>query len=682
MKHNLVSRNPICFRQWSRKRYAVFNSLGKQVKIGVLAFSMSLVALTQQVAAQADPTTASARESESEAVPIDEVTVNATPTLVSAEPARIVTVITRTEIAQLPVQNLSQLLEHIAGIDLRRRGTDDVQADINIRGGSFDQSLILLNGVNFTDSQTGHHNLNIPISLESIDRIEVLQGPGSRTLGPNAFAGIVNIVTGSASQSNAQAAIEGGSYGYLRLAADGALAQKKWTLFSAASHSQSDGYVKNTDYEISNFLAQARYADSTLGKWNLQLGVQRKNFGANNFYTLSYPNQYEATRTQLAALDYQKSVGTFTVFATAYYRRHLDRFELFRSNPPEWYSGHNYHCTNMLGGQLRAHLLSSFGKTTLGAELRSEHIFSNVLGEDMKEPKPVKGESESAFYTKEKQRTTLSWFAEQVYYHRAFSVSGGLQGSYSNDFGHYLCANADATYSLTNALQANASVGSSLRLPTFTDLYYRTATHASNPELKPEQAITYEAGVKYVQPVLSLHSSVFYRQGKNIIDWVRTDSTELWLSRNHIALNTLGVTLGGIFTPRSNLKRIVSSARLDYAYLQMDLDSREMQVVRMLDHLRHKLTLTCVHPLPVGFGFSWSVVHEQRNGQYVDYASQQSAAFAPVTLVNSRLWWQCRQVQLYVDMSNVFDERYFDFAGLQLPGRWIKAGVKVAVSSK
>ena len=126
----------------------------------------------------------------------------------------MVSVIPREEIEYAPVTSIQELLEYVAGVDVRQRGAEGVQADISIRGGTFDQTLILLNGVNITDPQTGHHNLNLPVSINQIERIEILEGPAARVYGPNAFSGAINIVTRQPDKTSWKLAIEGGSFGY------------------------------------------------------------------------------------------------------------------------------------------------------------------------------------------------------------------------------------------------------------------------------------------------------------------------------------------------------------------------------------------------------------------------------------------------------------------------------------
>ena len=69
---------------------------------------------------------------------------------------KIVNVISQREIQNAPVQSIEDLLEYAVNIDLRQRGIDGIQSDVSIRGGSFEQVLILLNGIKINDPQTGH----------------------------------------------------------------------------------------------------------------------------------------------------------------------------------------------------------------------------------------------------------------------------------------------------------------------------------------------------------------------------------------------------------------------------------------------------------------------------------------------------------------------------------------------
>jgi vitamin B12 transporter len=204
------------FRRWTGKKFSAFNSLGKIIKISFLPLTCSLLA--------AAPLALNAQTKKQ--VQLHEVEVTEEKKELYSDLSRVVTVIKKDEIAGLPVQSLQDLLEYVMSVDLRQRGPNGVQADISIRGGTFDQIMILLNGINYTDPHTGHHNLNIPVDLESIDRIEILEGPGSRVLGPNAFSGAINIITGTGEKTGANLLFSGGQYGYLAQSGDVTLKKK------------------------------------------------------------------------------------------------------------------------------------------------------------------------------------------------------------------------------------------------------------------------------------------------------------------------------------------------------------------------------------------------------------------------------------------------------------------------
>src|SRR5665647_3284603 len=160
----------------------------------------------------------SQQKKDSTAIQLSDVEINANSKKLYSEMGRILTIIDKTEITKNAVTSLDQLLDYVAGVDIRQRGTNGTQADISIRGGSFDQVLVLLNGVNITDPQTGHFSLDLPVDLQNIHRIELLQCPSPRIWGPNAYSGVINIVTGQDSKERGthfQGPIGGGSFGYL-----------------------------------------------------------------------------------------------------------------------------------------------------------------------------------------------------------------------------------------------------------------------------------------------------------------------------------------------------------------------------------------------------------------------------------------------------------------------------------
>ena len=317
------------FKRWGRKAYSLFNAIKLPVRIGVLLAVYTTVAEPELVFAQTDSSKVSMKYD------LDEVEVSAqrAPAMYS-QVARIVSVINRDEIEAAPVQSIQELLEYALSVDVRQRGVHGVQADISVRGGSFDQTLILLNGINISDPQTGHHALDLPVSLKNIQRIEILEGPAARVFGPNAFSGAINIITNAEGKTNIKVDFAGGQYKLADLNLSGNLSSKNWDQFVAFNRISSDGYIDNTDFKTWNAFYQTKL-DTKPGTIQFQVGHTNKAFGANSFYTANYPNQFEETKTNFASLKFETGEKIHLI-PSIYWRRHQDRFELFRSEPSTW----------------------------------------------------------------------------------------------------------------------------------------------------------------------------------------------------------------------------------------------------------------------------------------------------------------------------------------------------------
>jgi len=674
--------NPVlCFHRWTRKGYAIFASLHKVVKIGVVTFACTLVQLSYE------PLLADVQDSTSRTgVNLDDVIVSEDQPVAWSGNARLLQVMERREINASPAKSLDQLLESIAGVDIRQRGSDGVQADVSIRGGSFDQVLILLNGVNITDPQTGHFSLDLPVELQNIQRIELLQGPNARIWGPNAYSGVINIVTGQDSQERGthfQGQIGGGSFGYFSTSGAVDFNSHHWNSTLSASYKKSDGYRDNTDFNFFNSLFQTKYRSNGLGDFQFQAGYQQKAFGANSFYTFLYPNQFERTKTLFSALNWEKKFGNTSLEAQLSERIHHDRFELFRNseNAPAWYTGHNYHLTSVTSGNFMIHQRSRFGRTTVGMDIRNEQILSNVLGVASPSPRSDFFD-ETGSFNKHKNRTNYRLFVDQtVYLGDALKVSGGFSGNANTDFKPYLLGGMDASYRLTENLYLNASVNHSYRLPTFMDLYYKSKIQISNPNLKPEQSTTYEIGAQFHQGYFSASATGFYRLGTNVIDWVKQPDSTLWNSRNETAINTTG----GEFTAEyKKFDGFVKDIRISYTGLTMDKNAIGYDSKYALDYLRNKINMHLEHGIwsqnQLGsVTASWNVSWQDRAGTYQILTTDPYMKYKPYWMTDLRLSWGKNGYRLNCDLNNLFDVQYADFGGLPQPGRSIRATFQVTL---
>ncbi|HPS09932.1 MAG TPA: TonB-dependent receptor [Paludibacteraceae bacterium] len=650
-------------------------------------------------------------QSKEQSVHLNEIEVSAEKTNLYTGISRVVTVIDQQEIQKMPVKSIDELLDNVAGIDVRQRGVNGVQADISIRGGSFDQILILLNGINITDPQTGHYNLDIPLELSDVSRIEILQGSAARVLGPNAFSGVINIVTGerhsvtepgknapetwindsddkekrrnltektSDYSITSQHAV--GSYGYLSQSISGNYGDKKWSVFGSAVTKKSDGYIDNTDFDISNIYLQSRINAGNAGIIEVQTAVQLKSFGSNGFYSLVYPNQFEHTKTFLASISWNRQIGAVYLSAQGYWREHHDRFELFRdmegAEKFTWYTGHNFHLTDITGGKITGSSVWAIGKTTLGVDIRNEHIFSNVLGVKMETPKPVPFEKNKK-YTFEDNRLITNIFLDHLIRMDKWTFSGGAALSHAKQFDTHVNGGADIHYSLSKDIRIYASANSAVRLPTFTDLYYKGAQQIANPNLRPEKSQTYELGSKINSGNLTASASVYYRLGRDVIDWVKRDSTDKkYVSLNLTSVNALGTDLNAQYRLKNGFIRSVT---LTYSYLHLYKDVDVLESKYALDYLKHKLVAGLQHSIYSRLSASWNVGYFDRSGDYIDFVSKQKTAYKPYYLADVRFIWKTPAIDIYADIYNLTNQPQVDFGGLSLPGRNIVAGVKFRV---
>lgn len=617
--------------------------------------------------------------SQSDTIHLKEIEINSSiASKLYSENARIIQVISHDEIAQLPSLSLSGILEYVGGVDVRQRGSPGMQADISIHGGTCEQILILVNGIKMNDPQTGHHSMNLPIEVENIERIEILEGPGTRIYGTNAFTGAINIITKSFKDNKAQVAVGVGEHNLYSLSASVflTLAGIKQSLF--ISKNSSDGYIKNTDFKSFNIFYQNTFT-FIKQQINIQAGYNNKSFGANSFYSAKYPDQFEHTHTLYVATSI-KGGKKIKYEIIPYYRRNQDRFELFRNNPPTWYVGHNYHLTHTIAIDSKLYFNSILGKTSLGGEFRNEQIYSNVLGDNLDNIIAVPFE-ESAYFTKSKYRNNMNIFIEHSYTFNKFSISGGVLMLYVPEFGSKFYGGLDIAYNYAKYGKIYASLNQSVRLPTFTDLYYRSPTNIGNPNLLPEEALTIELGSKNDFNGINLMFGIFRRYGKNLIDWAKLSNNSLWQSMNITKLVTDGIDISLMtdFSKIFNTKCFIKTLTLSYSYLKTSKNSGDYISYYVMDYLKHKATAKLLHKLYGDLNLSWALSYNQRNGTYTEFATAKEKSYPNPIIIDVGLYYKKFDFTLYLEINNATNAKLYDYGNVPLPQRWIKVGFLIDI---
>ena len=403
-----------------------------------------------------------------------------------AESTASVTVLPVQSETVLSLGSEQDLLRQDASIFLEQRGAGGGQADLVLRGGTFEQTLVLLNGFRIDDSQTGHHDLDLPIPFEAMHSIEVLHGAGSTLHGADALSGVVDFLTAAPAATSLRLRAGEGSFGANEESLLGGLARKRWSGRLTAERNFSTGFMTDRDYRNEDASLES-WAGSRLGVSDLLFAASDRSFGANQFY-----GPYESwERTKGWFASGRQELGSRSQAAFGY-RRHTDEFILLRDDPAVY---ENNHIDGSWQASLRRRApVATTSLLLFGLESDGDSIRSNNLG--------LHARNRGAGYVDldlrpAKRRWNLSaGLREEIF-------SGGAQTA--------TAPHMAGSLRLTDKLKVRSSGGYGFRIPTYTDLYYSDPTSIGNPNLKPESAWSGDGGVDWIpNGHLSLSATGFY----------------------------------------------------------------------------------------------------------------------------------------------------------------------------
>ena len=686
-------RTSLKFKHFSNKGYSLFSVLGREVIVGTLSVATLTYAKANGISTEVSKITTDSLY-RGAALELDEVSVTASRApLAESQQARMVTVLSREDIAQAPVQSINDLLKYVASVDVRQRGPVGAQTDVSIRGGNYEQITILLNGVNINDPQTGHNAFDFPCDIADIERIEVLEGPAAHIYGTSSLLGAINIVTKQHDSSSLSAYAEGGSYGYAKMGARAKMNYLRWNHSFSGSYTRSDGYSRskngalNMDFNGGKVFYQGGYDDADICvKWHA--GLSTKGYGSNTFYSNYSDEQYERTLKTYTAIQAENKRGIFRFHPIIYWNRNMDRFELFRNNPEAY--PFNYHRTDVFGVNLNGYLDWKAGRTAFGAEMREEDLVSGNLGEKLTRIHHIHGTDRN--YTNGINRTNVQFILEHNILLRKFTLSMGItavKNSWS-EMNMRVYPAVEACYRLNENWKVYASYNSSLRMPSVTELYYNSKGYNANRNLKPEELSALEFGTKYNSNPVQASANVFFNHYTNLIDWIideKADSAVL-TTTNFGKINAIGVeaNININFSELLPNQHFLKKLTLQYAYLNQDQKQYDGITSRyVLEYLRHKLVANIQMNLWKSLHLGVNYRFQKRNGNYVigyDEATKTNLLkkYSPYSVVDARLSWNRPNYSIYIEGNNILSHRYVDFGRLQQPGFWFIAGAKINIT--
>lgn len=657
------------FKRFLRKGYSAFNSMHRLVNIGVVSGCAIACLHVSVVSAQS----AAGNEQQQKVMEkeLDEVMVTASRVETPInQTAKLVTIITKEQIEQAPVQSIQDLLVYAANIDVIQRGGHGIQADISIRGGTFDQNAVLLNGVNLSNPHTGHYSFDIPINLSDIERIEIIHGPSALIYGASAFSGGINIITKKNADYKAYASVEAGMHKLRAIEVRGAAQTGIATNSLSVGYSSSSGYIANSDYDLYNVLWQTRFRLKGTSKIDLQLGYNDKKYGANTFYSAKFPNQYERTSTYMGSLKGEFG-SQLKIIPIIYWDRHHDQFDLIKDDD----YGRNFHRNDTYGANLIFNYKWKFGTTSLGGELRKEDIMSSVLGKEMVPPHRK--------YKMYDDRTNASVALEHTLNLEKFVFSAGVLMNHNTLLsGEYkLYPSMSVSYRPVDEFNISSSWSKSTRMPTFVDLYYTTETHNGNDGLEPEKSESLELNLKYKNSTVSAYITGYLLWGRDMIDWVKVNpNDEKWASWNLTRVDTKGVEIGVKFRLADLLPVLgeQSSLSLDYARMHQTSDTQEMVSLYSLNFLRDKFTAQFHHQIYKGFSAGWYFRFQKRMGFYEKYENLEKVGnerYPAFSTLDLKLNYKHNDLMFNLSMNNLYDTHYFDRGNIPQAGFWLMGGI-------
>ena len=555
---------------------------------------------------------------------------------------RNVLVIEKEDIESSPAGGIADLLKYISGVEINERGPEGIQSDISIGGGTFEQNLILIDGIKVNDPQTAHHNLNLPVRLEDIERIEILKGPGARLYGAGAFAGVINIITKKAEIRKLKIKALAGDYELLE--GNFSFSQPLGISYNYLSISgkRSDGYRHNTDFDIWNIFFKSGI-EHMKAKGDISLGYNDKDFGAAYFYSDVYPNQREHTKT--AFINLGLSFGSTNM--RTFLRRHEDDFILDYEDP-DYYR--NNHTTHVYGLTLQSEVSSMAGITAAGLELGGDKMISTNLGD----------------YSRTKSRFFFEHNLPKV---KNTTIVFGSSLLYYSDWDWYFSPGVDIGFEINKRIYLYASVESALRVPSYTELYLVSPANVGNPSLTPERATSFEAGIKILRGSIMTNINAFLRHEKNIIDWVRETSSDPWEAENSGEVTVKGLDINTNYKPivRMYKKVPIPSINLGYTFFRLDKTENSLQSKYLLNYPEHKFTLSADYDLTGSLKQVWKGRYEILPGSEKNL------------ILDTSISLEVKNAEIFVGVTNLLNTEYTQAGWIPMPGRWAKAGIRVEI---
>ena len=580
----------------------------------------------------------------------------------------------------LPVHSVDEMLRYLPGVEVQQRGPQGAQSDIVIRGGTFQQVLVIIDGIKLNDPLTGHFNSYIPINAAEIERVEVLKGAASAIYGSEAVGGVINIITKTFYRKNVidKNAVTGklaaGEYRLINGELYGRWSDKKTILSAGLQTNNADGPpLRGTSGFFHATNASIAFSQSLPKNWilNFRSAIDNRKFNAQNFYTsFASDTAHEKVNSWWNHLYLTKQFSKGQLHFDAGFKKLRDQF-WFRPN-----AAPNDNKTNLFSSQVyySSPAAKKFGFTS-GVQFLRKEIQSNDRGNHQL--------WHGALYSILRQKLKNNFF-----------INESLRLDWDENYGVILVPQINFSWT-PSKITLRGSAGRSFRDADFTERYNNynkalvTGGSIGNPDLKPETSWNFEAGADYfLTNELSISSTLFYRHHQNLIDWTPTPYADMprktnlvpngnyALAKNIEEVKTTGVELDLQYRKQLN-KTTHLYASMGYTWLQSKNDD-PVPSFYISSHAKNLLNFAAILHVK-SFTVSLNGLYKNRNEQKAN--SINAAITKSYFVLNSKLAFQLpkKYGRLFLQVDNIFDKIYSDLLGAQMPGRWLSGGFEIAL---
>ena len=593
------------------------------------------------------------------------------------ETGRNISVLTKDDIKNIPANSLDELLRFVPGIEVQQRGPQGSQSDLIIRGGTFQQVLVVIDGMRANEPLTGHFNAYIPIHPEEIERIEVIKGAAAAIFGPDAVGGVVHVITKAFTHNfetknkSAAATLQGGQYGLFNGRIALSSSNKKSYVSGGLQQNKAKGIqMRGTTGYFDNGLANISYARKLNDAWRLMLraAADSRDFNAQNFYTSflsDTANEKVSSTWQQLALSRTSEKSTFSILVNA---RQLKDVYSFRP-----VSIANQNSTKLFNADIRhtVRLKWQQAKFTSGMQVFNKQITSNDRGNHK--------HLHTGIYANLQHQLLNKLF-----------LTEGIRADWDQSYKWALIPQLNLAY--TGALATlRASISKGIRDADFTERYNNfnkplvSGGSIGNPALEAERSLNMEIGADLLlEKPVQLHATLFQRNQASLIDWATTAYANMPIRNNLVPT--------GIYALASNIANVdTRGAELDLSgdhhwgkesklrwnsgitVLKSTGKGNSLPSFYLSSHAR--LLWNSNMRISNKFGaFSMGTVYKKRNKQT---ANAINASISPEYItVNLRIekYLFKKKAGLMMQIDNLTDVAYSDLLGSIMPGRWMQFG--------